>query len=1146
MRTRWSVTCAVLVIYVYVSPITAERYAIQARQNDGASQSPSDTPTAALSTAGSSRTARSSDNAKSTSGSSATSATGSTSSNAATSSNPAQSSAVSASSMPSTGAPSPSSTAAVNDLSPSNYKGNIYTDPATLPLEPMITPALSVAGVLMMVLGTVLIVYVMNPPVSNAVQGAYFVAALITGIIFGAGSIVFTEVTEGLGCLLGGFCLSMWFLVVKPGGLLALTSQKAIFIAAFSLSIFALSFSRYTRPYGLIGSTSFAGATVVILGIDCFSRAGLKEFWLYLWALNSNLFPLGTTTYPITRGIRVEIAGIILIFLLGIVSQSKLWKVIKERREKKAVERHDRELQREREEEDLGRRLEEGNYRERAQWEAVYGDKDKSKVDVADSGIGTEDPDSVRKFSASIGDTRDLGNYRVETIEMNDLNGYNRVSPSETAMKRESSAHDNATPPVMVAQDDDEIRELNSNGKEVIRKPQRRHSQASMGNSSPYGLLEVPKQCRSTAGKDNDGTKPIRSSMEKSLPPAPEVVPLPFTIPVAEDSDYDDDGSSNVTFAESDQHEASRATRLSGRSILRRLSGRPLLQHSQSEEALVVPHVEDDQASSVAATIDDDGDEVRSRNSTQSNDGLEQEHLKPDTVDRMISSQPLEIPTFSALSGLDSATNATPLKEDETGNKLSNIGDVCPVQITNNISSTSSSELPALNPSGEISKVSTQRTSLISSTDPRKDDSQSQMQNTEARRRSNTAVDTQEKDPTESRPKSTKSLKSIVPSDVSGRHSSKASFSEQLPAKLSKVVMSYRTNEWAKHLDRAEKPELDELKLAEQAAEHSREDQEVETAAPVRVEELRQTPLDAQPPPAPRSASQTLSHGYREQSSIRQSASNTSLQDQLYSQPPRATLTQTFYGITPQRPPPQTPLTHAGPQQSLPLMTRGLRSSSTPLNSQTLLESPLEEGQEATYPSRYTPSPMPSNTLLAKRDHIVRNRYSSLPFTHYPSPAESSVQLTPNDSASAYNYRSSLDDDDDDNMSLSQRRSLIQQQRQQQSTAHLPSQSQMFDAHQPQRYSSASNPDRREAMLASWRESVRQDLAVNQQPNFSVDARRQDLMVEKYQSAVNQQQQAMAVNYRDSVFDQAMRRGDMLDLHKEALRKMQASANKHV
>jgi hypothetical protein len=199
--------------------------------------------------------------------------------------------------------------------------------------------------------------------------------------------------------------------------------------------------------------------------------------------------------------------------------------------------------------------------------------------------------------------------------------------------------------------------------------------------------------------------------------------------------------------------------------------------------------------------------------------------------------------------------------------------------------------------------------------------------------------------------------------------------------------MSYRTNEWAKHLDRAEKPELDEIKLAEQ----SKEDHEAEIAAPSASQSCDR-PLDAQPPPASRRASQRLSLGYQEQSYIKRSASNTSLQDQLHSQQPGLT-TQTFHGITPQRPPSQTLLTHAGAQQSLPLMTRGFRSSSTPLNSQPLLESPLE-GLESSYPSRYTPSPLPGNTLLSKRDNIVRNRYSSLPFTHHPSPAESSVQLT--------------------------------------------------------------------------------------------------------------------------------------------------------
>jgi len=33
--------------------------------------------------------------------------------------------------------------------------GNLYTDPTSLPLQPKITPAFSIAGVLMMIAGTV-------------------------------------------------------------------------------------------------------------------------------------------------------------------------------------------------------------------------------------------------------------------------------------------------------------------------------------------------------------------------------------------------------------------------------------------------------------------------------------------------------------------------------------------------------------------------------------------------------------------------------------------------------------------------------------------------------------------------------------------------------------------------------------------------------------------------------------------------------------------------------------------------------------------------------------------------------------------------------------------------------------------------------
>lgn len=46
----------------------------------------------------------------------------------------------------------------------------------------------------------------------------------------------------------------------------------------------------------MVGSISFAGATATVLGIDCISNAGLKEFWVYIWNVNASLFPYGTVT----------------------------------------------------------------------------------------------------------------------------------------------------------------------------------------------------------------------------------------------------------------------------------------------------------------------------------------------------------------------------------------------------------------------------------------------------------------------------------------------------------------------------------------------------------------------------------------------------------------------------------------------------------------------------------------------------------------------------------------------------------------------------------------------------------------------------------------------------------------------------------
>lgn len=342
----------------------------------------------------------------------------------------------------------PASTSTADAIRTSDYK---TAAPDPLPLQPRITPAFGVGGALLMISGavfafvgiqhrliyvflsaaylaslsvTILILYVMNPAVPDATQGAYLVAITATGIVFGAGAMFFPDLTEGFGCLLGGFCLSMWLLVLKPGGLLTSTTSITIFIVAFSAAIWSTAYIPFTKPYGLIASLAFGGATVIILGIDCFSRAGLKEFWVYIWRLNDNVFPLDTNTYPVTHGIKVEIAGVIMITAVGILTQTKLWKFIKKRRDRRTAAKAEKRRSLDIEEEMVGRRVEWENTRARQQWEAIYGDgnNDTKTCPSVDSGIGT---------MSGKGQSTPQITVQMDGIEMADM-----PSPTEGSISR--------------------------------------------------------------------------------------------------------------------------------------------------------------------------------------------------------------------------------------------------------------------------------------------------------------------------------------------------------------------------------------------------------------------------------------------------------------------------------------------------------------------------------------------------------------------------------------------------------------------------------------------------------------------------------------------------------------------------------------
>jgi len=85
----------------------------------------------------------------------------------------------------------------------------------------------------------------------------------------------------------------------------------------------------------------------------------------------------------------------------------------------------------------------------------------------------------------------------------------------------------------------------------------------------------------------------------------------------------------------------------------------------------------------------------------------------------------------------------------------------------------------------------------------------------------------------------------------------------------------------------------------------------------------------------------------------------------------------------------------------------------------------------------------------------------------------------------------------------------------------------------------------REQQLASWRASVQHDLQSAVVPKVNIERQRSALWQERQAEDQRKALEERMLRERDSAFDERMRRGDMLDAHREALRKMQAAANKH-
>ncbi|KAJ5109326.1 hypothetical protein N7456_006001 [Penicillium angulare] len=1011
-----------------------------------------------------------------------------------------------------------------------------------LPLQPKITPAVGVAGIILMAAGaaltfigirkpryhiflstgllaalgvTVLIEYVMSPPASNAVQGGYLVAIFATGAVFGGLALVFKEITEGLCCLLGGFCIGMWLMTIKAGGLVTADGAKIGFILAFTGGFYCLAFSRYTRAYGSMLCTSFGGATTLVLGIDCFSRAGLKEFWLYVWALNSDMFPLNTNTYPITRNIRVESAIIIIVTAFGVIFQLRLWKVIKERREKEERIRQEAQRQNDEAEAEVGRQLEENNLKERAEWEQMYGNgSDAKEPSMSETAVA----DDSRRGSGSYGPSVHEKGTSLEMKEM--------TSPDHSARLSDCG-----------------------NNLEVVEEAVAENAE---------------NPCDSQALQEHENIPHGEGHADPQTLEAPAPVPrhpeLGANVPADNDSEHGAVLGSEVA--------SLRSKRFSGRSFKNRLSWRSghhgvnQSMQSQSEEALIAAA---DATSSVAG-VADDLHSISSRRSSLATEVPENtQDVSREISDVQVNSAEHEIDNPNQKDSLENnlgtkvtnheVTEVTQNPESEHGTVMNDAVKHEDHKFTTVVGTTLVGQNDEESGKDEVEQAKT--TEPEEKADPVSEDASQEEQKQEqdlssvkkdelkteiATPENKSIVEPSIEQNAEQAPAGTineesKSEHAPVSQNKKPAERAKLNIStvQSIPEQTSRVVNSFRTREWAKHLADAEHPEFEPIPDENEPEDDTAPE---EFAAPVDMDGLLQTPLNAQPPPIVSSPVPTSP----DQSYPQVRTASTS--PELSYSKARGSMQNLNTAISP-------PISRNVSSGSLsPPGHNDMIAQRNSMSNPYLSPVTANQSQEAVDSPRWSGPP----PLLAVRENMMRNRMSSTSLRYDPwtasrsqsrqSLADPTGVVSPTLSIPEEHDEIAEEVHNEDDIPLSKRKAMLQRQ-----TMRSPSGNSIQSlerAKSPTYVPAPADSGRSAAVMAAWRQSVRDDISKSRdslvyspQPSTKQEKSRNTW------GSVQQMRDASNTQLGNTIADE-MQRGNMTDLHRKAMRRMQASANRQL
>jgi hypothetical protein len=178
-----------------------------------------------------------------------------------------------------------------------------------------------------------------NSP-SKILRGMFVLACSVAGIAGGGCAIFFWKAARyGIGAW-GGFALGLWIQCFHNGGVIKSEGLRWIMYIGLAVVGFVLCTIPKIHYHVLLISTSFVGASAFILGVDCFTTAGLKEF--YVWNLGfQSLFTRFTSQgiqFPVSQTMQIELGLIGAVALMGIAVQLRILKVLQRKLQEIAEE----------------------------------------------------------------------------------------------------------------------------------------------------------------------------------------------------------------------------------------------------------------------------------------------------------------------------------------------------------------------------------------------------------------------------------------------------------------------------------------------------------------------------------------------------------------------------------------------------------------------------------------------------------------------------------------------------------------------------------------------------------------------------------------------------------------------------------------